>query len=69
MDDFKVFYDEEEDILYLAKEGEETKVVEISPGVNMELDSNGNLIGVELFKASHMFKNVLKPMEKKLQFA
>jgi len=69
MEDFKVFYDEEEDILYLAKEGEEADVVEISPGVNMELDSNGNLIGVELFKASHMFKNVLKPMEKKLQFA
>ena len=69
MEDFKVFYDEEEDILYLAKEGEEAEVVEISPGMNMELDSNGNLIGVELFKASHMFKNVLKPMEEKLQFA
>ena len=69
MDDFKVFYDEEEDILYLAKKGEEAEVVEISPGVNMELDSNGNLIGVELFKASHMFKNVLKSMEKKLQVA
>ena len=68
MDDFKVYYDEEEDILYLAKEGEEAEVLEISPGVNMELDSNGNLIGVELFKASHMFRNVLKPMEKKLQF-
>ena len=69
MEDFKVFYDEEEDILYLAKEGEEAEVVEISPGVNMEIDSNGNLIGVEMFKASLMFKNVLKPMEKKLQVA
>ncbi|MBI5747402.1 MAG: DUF2283 domain-containing protein [Nitrospirae bacterium] len=69
MKDFKVFYDEEEDILYLAKEGEEAEVMEISPGVNMELDSNGNLIGVELFKASRMFKNVLKPMEKKLRIA
>ena len=58
MDNFKVFYDEEEDILYLAKEGEEAEVVEISPGVNMELDSNGNLIGVELFKASRMFKKI-----------
>jgi uncharacterized protein YuzE len=67
MDDFKIFYDEEEDILYLAKEGEEAEVVEVSPGVNMELDSNGNLIGVEIFKASHVFKDVLKPMEKKLQ--
>lgn len=69
MNDFKVFYDDEEDILYLAKEGEEAEVVELSPGVNMELDSNGNLIGVELFKASRMFKDVLKLMEKKLQVA
>jgi uncharacterized protein YuzE len=69
MNDFKVFYDNEEDILYLAKEGEEAEVVELSPGVNMELDSNGNLIGVELFKASRMFKDVLKLMEKKLQVA
>jgi uncharacterized protein YuzE len=69
MDDFKVFYDDEEDILYLAKEGEEVEVVELSPGVNMELDSNGNLIGVEVFKASLMFKDVLKLMEKKLQIA
>ena len=69
MNDFKVFYDDEEDILYLAKEGEEAEVVELSPGVNMELDSNGNLIGVELFQASRMFKDVLKLMEKKLQVA
>jgi uncharacterized protein YuzE len=69
VNDFKVFYDEEEDILYLAKEGEEAEVVEISPGVNMELDSKGNLIGVELFNASHMFKDVLKSMGKKLQVA
>ncbi|MCC7201447.1 MAG: DUF2283 domain-containing protein [Nitrospirae bacterium] len=66
MNDFNVFYDEEEDILYLAKEGEEAEVVEVSPGVNMELDGHGKLIGVELFKASRMFKGVLKSMEKKL---
>ncbi len=51
MGDFKVFYDDIEDILYIAKEGEEAEVIELSPGVNMELDSKGNLIGVELFKA------------------
>mgnify|MGYP001583154596 FL=1 len=69
MNDFKVFYDDEEDILFLAKEGEEAEVVEISPGVNMELDSNGNLIGVEVFHASKMFKDVMKSMEKKLNVA
>jgi len=69
MNNFKVFYDEEEDILFLAKEGEEAEVVEISPGVNMELDSSGKLIGVEVFNASMMFKDVLKSMEKKLHVA
>ncbi len=69
MNDFKVFYDDEEDILFLAKEGEEAEVVEISPGVNMELDSEGKLIGVEVFHASMMFKDVLKSMEKKLNVA
>ena len=56
---------------YLAKEGEGEGegVVEITPSVNMELDNNGNLIGVELFNASRLFKNVLKPMEKKLLIA
>lgn len=67
MEGFKVFYDEEEDILYLAREGQEEEVVEIAPGVNMELDASGNLIGVEVFKASRVFKDVIKPMEKKLQ--
>lgn len=67
MKDFKVFYDEEEDILYIAKEGEEIEVIEVAPGINLEMDRNGNLIGIEMFNASSLFKNVLKPIEKKLQ--
>ena len=69
MDDFKVTYDEKEDILYLAKEGKEEEVLELSPGVNIELDSSGSLIGVELFNASTLFKDVIKSMEKKIQAA
>lgn len=69
MEDFKVFYDEKEDILYLAGEGKEEEVVEISPGVNMELDGSGKLVGVEIFRASNRFKDVLKLMEKRLQVA
>ena len=67
MKDFKVFYDEKEDILYLAREGNEEEIVEISPFVNIELDSSGMLIGVEVFNASVLFKDVIKSMEKKLQ--
>jgi uncharacterized protein YuzE len=68
MEEFKVFYDEKEDILYLAKEGQE-EVVELSAGINMELDANGNLIGVEVFKTSSIFKDVIEQMEKRLQAA
>jgi uncharacterized protein YuzE len=69
MKDFKVHYDVKQDILYLAKEGEEADVVELSPGVNAELDENGKLIGLEVFKASTLFKDVLKLMEKRLHAA
>ena len=69
MEEFKISYDENEDILYLAKEGLEREVVELSPGVNLELDDSGKLIGVEVFKASDLFKDVIKLMEKRLQAA
>jgi len=52
MEDFKVFYDEKEDVLYLGKEGQEEEVVELAPGINVEFDDSGELIGVELFNAS-----------------
>lgn len=69
MENFRVTYDEKEDILYLAKEGKEEEVVELSPGVNIELDASGSLIGVELFNASTLFKDVIKSMEKKIKAA
>ena len=69
MKDFTVSYDEKEDILYLGKEGEENEVVELSPSVNLELDDQGRIIGVEIFKASTLFKNIIKPMEKRLRAA
>ena len=43
MNEFKVHYDEAEDILHLGREGQENEVVELSPGVNIELDDKGNL--------------------------
>jgi len=69
MKDFKIYYDEAEDILYLAREGQEKEVVELSPGVSVELDDAGQLIGVEVFKASCLLKDVIKRMEKRLQAA
>ena len=62
MRDFKVFYDEEEDILYLAKQGQEEEVTEVAPGINVEFDKGGQLIGVELLNASALLKDVIKPI-------
>jgi uncharacterized protein YuzE len=69
MQDFKVSYDDNEDILYLAKEGEEEEIVELAPGVNVELDSSGSLIGVEVFNASFVFKDVIRLMGRRLRAA
>jgi uncharacterized protein YuzE len=69
MKDFKVFYDENEDILYLAKQGQEEEVIEVAPGINVEFDKGGKLIGVELLNASAVLKDVIKPMEKKIALA
>ncbi len=66
MKKFKVFYDEEEDILYLGREGIEEEVIELAPGVNCEFNKSGKLIGIEIFRASELLKNILEPMEKRL---
>jgi uncharacterized protein YuzE len=69
MSDFKIFYDEKHDVLFLGREGKEEEAVEISPGVNVEIDKSGNVIGLEVFNAAARFRHVIKPMEEKIQAA
>ncbi len=47
------YYDDEVDALYL-KLGDETPegVIEISEGVNLDITSEGKLVGIEILKAS-----------------
>lgn len=61
----KVHYDAEEDVLYLAREGQEEEVVEVYPGLNLEMGSGGELIGIEILGASHLLKEVLAPLVEK----
>lgn len=54
-------YDEQSDVLYFGvKNGMEEEYVEIAPGINVELDDNHQVIGVEVLNASR----VLKPLTK-----
>ncbi len=62
----KVHYDSQTDILYLAKEGVEEDVIELYPGINLEIDKDGQLIGLELIDASKLFKDVIKPLEERV---
>ncbi len=62
---FKVHYDSQVDVLYLAREGEEQEVVEVYPGLNLEVDADGELIGVEILQASLLLKEVIGPLMQK----
>ena len=69
MSDFKIHYDDAEDILYLGKEGTENEVIELAPGIVLELDEERKVIGIELLNASSLFRDVIRPMVRKLRAA
>ena len=63
-----ISYDKKSDSLYIfAKGGEEEQVVELVPGVNIELDRAGHVIGIEILKASRFFINLQKSKTSKLK--
>lgn len=56
-------YDEKSDSLHIGiKDGEEDSFEEIVPGINVELDEKGNVLGVEILKASRFNKNLKLPL-------
>ncbi|MEK6914669.1 MAG: DUF2283 domain-containing protein [Nanoarchaeota archaeon] len=55
----KYEYDKESDSLLInIKEEEEESFEEIIPGVNIELNKEGEIIGVEILKASRFMKKL-----------
>ncbi|MBI4116274.1 DUF2283 domain-containing protein [Candidatus Pacearchaeota archaeon] len=55
----KYNYDEKSDSLFIFLEGgEEESFEEIAPGINMELDKNGKVIGIEILKASRFMDKI-----------
>lgn len=61
-----VHYDKKLDVLYLSREGEEEAVEEIYPGINLELDKEGVIIGIEILNASKLLKDALQPLQEKV---
>jgi uncharacterized protein YuzE len=65
-----VTYDSESDALYIvAKKGVEEEFIEIAPGINVELDDKGQVIGIEILNASKYLKPIAKPLYKHMQTA
>lgn len=63
-----VNYDSKSDVLYIvAKKAKEEEFVEISPGINVELDDKGEVIGIEILNASKFFRPVAKPLYQHMQ--
>lgn len=59
-----VNYDAKSDVLYFGiKKGAEEEYSEVAPGVNVELDKAGKVIGVEVLNASKILKPVAKTMQ------
>ena len=60
-----VHYDVESDVFYIGMKGGEEEYVEIGPGIGVELDENGKVIGVEILNASSVFKPVVKALQRR----
>lgn len=64
-----VHYDPQSDVLYLlVREGEEERFEEVAEGVNVELDEEGQLLGVEILNASRFLRATIGP-ERMVQIA
>ncbi len=63
-----VNYDSASDVLYIVtKKGAEEESVEVAPGIHVELDEKGEVIGIEILNASAFFKPVAKPLYRHMQ--
>jgi uncharacterized protein YuzE len=54
-----VYYDQDSDVLFFGiKKGMEEEFVEVAPGINVELDENSQVIGVEILNASKILQHI-----------
>lgn len=53
-------YDHESDVFYIGlRGGDEDEYVEVAPGVGVELDEKGQVLGIEILNASKLLQPLL----------
>jgi len=63
-------YDTKSDTLYIvAGRGMEEEFVEVAPGVHVELDAKGDVVGIEILKASKFLRPIAKSLYRQMQLA
>lgn len=63
-----VNYDSKSDVLYIViRKGPEETVTEVAPGINVELDEKGEIIGIEILRASKFFKPIAKTLYRQME--
>jgi uncharacterized protein YuzE len=63
-----VHYDPKSDVIYIVlRKGPEETVIEVAPGVNVELDEQGEIIGIEILRATKFFKPIAKLLYNRIQ--
>ncbi|MBI2475807.1 MAG: DUF2283 domain-containing protein [Candidatus Taylorbacteria bacterium] len=64
----KIYYDAEADALSMVvRAGAEDRFEELSPGISVEYDRSGNVLGFEILNASRHFRATLPKMAEFLQ--
>jgi len=64
----KIYYDSEADALSMVvKDGAEDHFEELSPGISVEYDRRGNVLGFEILNASRHFRAAIPKMAEFLQ--
>ena len=62
-----VHYDSHSDTLFIVtRKGAEDQFVEVAPGVNVEFNADGQVIGIEILKASRILRPVVNPLYRQL---
>ena len=65
MSEYRFDYDAEDDVLYIQNAIKDVKEsVEFSEDIVLDLDKNGNVIGIEIFYASEFFSLLNKDIDK-----
>lgn len=57
----EMWYDKEQDILNIElNKGKYWKTIELGKGINIDLGKDGTIIGIEILRASSVFKEDIK---------